>query len=210
MKNHSTAGKYFVAVPVFLLFAGIGVFALRSFLAAPAAMAHATVLPSPAPLPDFVMVDQDGAVFDKSSFRGRWSMVFFGFTHCPDICPVTLQQLAAARRRMAEETPDAELPEIVFVSVDPGRDTVATIAQYVRAFGEDVIGISGDPAELTKLARTFGVYFNVTPAEGDAYAVEHSAAVVVVNDDAEFQAVFSAPHDVDAFVHDMSLIIAKK
>lgn len=210
MKNHSLAGKTLVAVPVLLLLVGIGIFLLRSFLAPPEVPAHATVLPSPAPLSDFVMVDQDGAEFDRDSFRGRWSMVFFGFTHCPDICPVTLQQLAVARRRMAEADPDAVLPDIVFVSVDPGRDTVETIAQYVRAFGDDVIGISGDPAELTKLARTFGVYFNVTPAEGDAYAVEHSAAVVVVNDDAEFHAVFSAPHDVDAFVHDMSLIIAAK
>ncbi|NOX70819.1 MAG: SCO family protein [Gammaproteobacteria bacterium] len=210
MKNHSNAGKHLVAIPVLLLIAAVGIFVLRSFFAEPETTTHATVLPSAAPLSDFEMMDQDGEIFDKSSFRGRWSMVFFGFTNCPDICPVTLQKMASARRRMAEADPNAVLPDIVFVSVDPGRDTLATIAQYVQAFGDNVIGISGDPAELSKLARTFGVYFNVTPAEGEAYAVEHSAAVVVVNDRAEFQAVFSAPHDVDAFVHDMSLIIAAK
>lgn len=210
MRNHSIVGKFLVAVPVLLLFAGIGIFVLRSSLVAPEKPARATVLPSRAPMSDFVLVDQDGAKFDRDSFRGRWSMVFFGFTHCPDICPVTLQQLAAARRRMAEADPDAVLPDIVFVSVDPGRDTPETIAQYVQAFGDEVIGVSGDPAELAKLARTFGVYFSVTPAEGDAYAVEHSATVIVVNDDAEFHAVFSAPHDVDAFSHDMPLIIAAK
>lgn len=210
MKNHSFAGKTLVAIPVLLLFVGIGIFLLRSLFVAPEVPVHATVLPAPAPLSNFVMVDQDGAEFNRDSFRGRWSMVFFGFTNCPDICPVTLQQLAVARRRMAAADPDTVLPDIVFVSVDPGRDSVEIIAQYVRAFGDDVIGVSGDAAELAKLARTFGVYFSVTPAEGDAYAVEHSAAVVVVNDDAEFHAVFSAPHDVDAFVHDMSLIIAAK
>lgn len=176
----------------------------------PAVPVQATILPSPAPLSDFVMMDQDGDVFDRDSLRGRWSMVFFGFTHCPDICPVTLQQLSVARRQMADADPDAVLPDIVFVSVDPGRDTVAILSQYVRAFGDDVIGIRGDPAELEKLARTFGIYYHVAAAEGDAYAVEHSAAVVVVNDNAEFHAVFSAPHDVAALVHDMSLMIAAK
>jgi len=137
-------------------------------------------------------------------------MVFFGFTHCPDICPVTLQQLSLVRRRMAAADPDAVLPDIVFVSVDPGRDTVATISQYVQAFGDDVIGVRGEPAELEKLTRTFGIFFEVSEVDGDDYTVAHSAAVVIVNDEAEFHAVFSAPHNVDALVHDMTLMIAAK
>jgi protein SCO1/2 len=208
MKNHFPAGGASVCRPTSLLvLMAVGLF-LGGCFSAPEVPVQATVLPSPAPLADFSMVDQDGVSFDRDSFRGRWSMVFFGFTHCPDICPVTLQQLTIARQRMAEADSAAVLPDIVFVSVDPGRDTVEKIALYVRAFGDDVIGIRGDAVELGKLARTFGIYFNVSEGDGDAYTVEHSAAVVVVNDNAEFHAVFSAPHDVDAFVHDMSLIIA--
>jgi len=80
----------------------------------------------------------------------------------------------------------------------------------VQAFGEDVIGVRGDPAELEKLTRTFGIYFDVNEGAGDDYTVAHSAAIVIVDDNAEFHAVFSAPHDVDALVHDMALIIAAK
>ncbi len=210
MKECSSTGNVGIARPAFFLMLAATSLFLGGCFSAPEVPSVATVLPAPAPLAEFSMVDQDGNAFDRDSFRGRWSMVFFGFTHCPDICPVTLQQLSVVRRRMAEADPDAVLPDIVFVSVDPGRDTVATISQYVQAFGEDVIGVRGDPAELEKLTRTFGIYFEVNEAAGDDYTVAHSAAIVIVDDNAEFHAVFSAPHNVDALVHDMSLIIAAK
>ena len=107
MKKRVEAGRNLAAVPILLLLAIAGGFVLRILVAPPELPAHATVLPSPAPLPDFELASQDGELFVKESFKGRWSMVFFGFTNCPDICPVTLQQLTIARRRMAEAEPDS-------------------------------------------------------------------------------------------------------
>ena len=210
MKKQIHAGRSPVVIPILmLLLVGSGLL-LRSFLVAPAQPIHATVLPVPRPLTEFVLTDQDGAIFGRDSFRGHWSMLFFGFTNCPDICPVTLQQLSLTRRRMADAVPDAILPDIVFVSVDPGRDTPDVLAQYVSSFGQNVTGVSGEAAELSKLTGDLGIFFDVNPGDGENYSVAHSAAVIVINDEAEFAAVFSAPYDVDAFASDMPLIIASK
>lgn len=165
---------------------------------------HATVLPEPMPLPDFSLLDQTAATFDRNAFRGHWSVVFFGFTHCPDICPATLQQLALARNAVRTGN-TGEFPQIVFVSVDPDRDTVDVLASYVGHFGDDVTGVSGDIVELRKLTSAIGIYFEKTSA-GENYNVDHSAVVLVINPDAEFHALFSAPHAVDHFTHDLPLI----
>jgi protein SCO1/2 len=157
-------------------------------------------------LPDFLLVDQDGAVFNKASFEGRFSLVFFGFTHCPDICPATLQQLSVVRTRMVEA--GIEAPDVVLISVDPKRDTPAALKQYVGHFGEGFIGVSGDLPELRQLTGRLGIYFEYADGEGDNYNVNHSVVVIVVNKQAEFQAVFSAPHDIDKIVNDVQVLMA--
>ena len=123
---------------------------------------------------------------------------------------MTLQQLAMARRHMAETDPDASLYDIVFVSVDPGRDTSAILSQFVKSFGDNVTGVSGEAVELSKLTSDLGIYFSVNPGDGENYTVEHSSAIIVINEDAEFAAVFSAPHDIDALANDMPLIMASQ
>ena len=210
MKNQIRAGGNLAAVSVLMLLLFGGGLWLRSHFAVPELPAHATVLPVPRPIAEFVLSDQDGALFGRDSFRGHWSMLFFGFTNCPDICPVTLQQLAMARRHMAETDPDASLYDIVFVSVDPGRDTSAILSQFVKSFGDNVTGVSGEAVELSKLTSDLGIYFSVNPGDGENYTVEHSSAIIVINEDAEFAAVFSAPHDIDALANDMPLIMASQ
>ncbi len=176
----------------------------------PAEPLRATVFPSPIPLPEFALSDADGRPFTRRSFEDRWSLVFFGFTNCPDICPATLQQLALARRRMAQALPADRLPEILFISVDPERDTAEAIAAYTGAFGDGVRAARGDLAELDKLTRSLGVYHARTPSEEGGYTVEHSAAVIVIDDQAEYRAVFGPPHDVEAIAHDTALIMAAR
>ena len=168
---------------------------------------RATVLPEPIPLQAFTLLDQNGEAFTRESFAGQWSLVFFGFTNCPDICPITLQQLALARRRMAEEIADARLPGIVFVSVDPQRDDTEAVGAYAAAFGDGVVGVTGDLAEIDKLTGTLGIYHARPATDDGAYAVEHSAAVVVINEKSDYYAVFSAPHDVEAIARDMTLFM---
>ena len=178
-------------------------------LEAPREARFATVLPQPRPVPAFSLTDHDNRSFDNARLRGRTTLLFFGFTHCPDVCPATLSQLAAARRQLAAASPDSELPDIVLVSVDPERDTPAVLGSYVDYFGDGITGVTGTPAQLRALTEPLGVYFEKSP-QGDDYTMNHSTAVLVVGPDAALQALFSAPHDVDAFVHDLPILMASR
>ncbi|MGB5258445.1 MAG: SCO family protein [Woeseiaceae bacterium] len=173
----------------------------------PAAPTTAFVLPAPTPLPEFSLVDQYGQVATRDSFRDQWSLVFFGFTHCPDICPATLQILSAARRTLSENGQDP-LPRIVLVSVDPERDTPELMAQYLDYFGTGNLGITGNLDEVTKLTKGLGIFFEKRPGVDNNYAVDHSAAVLLVNPAAEFHALFSGTHVSENFVRDLPLIMA--
>jgi protein SCO1/2 len=169
---------------------------------------HATVLPQAGALPRFSLVDHNGDEFNKESLTDQWSLIFFGFTHCPDICPATLQQLALARSRLLGAGAST-FPNIVLISVDPERDTPAVMASYIGHFGDGLTGVTGSLTELRKLTSAIGIFFEKSVAEnGDDgnYSVDHAAVVIVINENAEFHALFSAPHNVDHFVNDIPLI----
>lgn len=198
--------KNFIVAIVMAIALSAGIF-IATRLQAPAALRTAFVLPAPTPLPEFALVDPAGNTVTRDTFRGQWNLVFFGFTHCPDICPATLQILAVARKEMASSGQDP-LPRIVLVSVDPERDTPAQMGRYVDYFGDDNLGITGSLEETQKLTSALGIYFEKQPGDENDYAVDHSAAVLVVNPDAEFHALFSGPHLIENYVHDVPLIMA--
>jgi protein SCO1/2 len=179
-----------------------------------AQLRSATLLPDGRALPEFSLKDHDGRPFTRERLRGHTSLVFFGFTRCPDICPATLQQLTAARRRLAaaETQPgpaSASPPEIILISVDPERDTPQVLDRYVSHFGEGVTGLSGEPADIHALTDALGLFFEKSGG-GPDYTVSHSTAVLVIDPEAELQAIFSTPHAVDAFVHDLPLLMASQ
>ena len=183
-----------------------GVFlALR--MQTPAEPHSALVLPAPNPLPEFNLVDQHGNPADRSVFEGQWDLVFFGFTHCPDICPTTLQVLSTAKTAL-EERGQSPLPRIVLVSVDPERDTPEIMRKYLDYFGDGNLGITGTLEEVTKLTAGLGIYFEKQSADGDDYVVDHSAAVLVIDPDGGFHALFSGPHVVENYVHDLPIIMS--
>ncbi len=189
-----------------ILFAGVIVFAARYVSGPRMELQSATVLPEPIALPDFLLADQDETPFTRNSLRNRVSLLFFGFTNCPDICPATLQQLAVVSRKLAET--GADTPTIVLVSVDPARDTAEVLKQYVGYFGEGLSGVTGDIDEIRALTSRLGIYFEYAEGEGDNYNVNHSAVIIAINEDAEFFALFSAPHDIDAMVNDVQILMA--
>ena len=117
-----------------------GIFVAARLEQTPPELQAALVLPAPTPLPEFTLLDQAGGSVTRATFRDRWSLVFFGFTHCPDICPTTLQVLAAARDSL-HAAGHRPLPRIVLVSVDPERDTPEVIGRYVNYFGDDNLGV---------------------------------------------------------------------
>ena len=181
-------------------------FFLASRLTTPAAPKAALILPAPTALPEFALLDQYGQPVNRETFRNHWNLVFFGFTHCPDICPITLQVLATAKSRLAD-TGHEPLPRIVLVSVDPERDTPDIMRDYVAYFGEGNLGITGSVDELEKLTDALGIFFEQRPATDGNYNVDHSAAVLVINPEAEFSALFSGPHFVDNYIHDIPLLM---
>ena len=193
-----------VFVFVFLAFAGGAVFLYLATESARQPPAAATVLPKPAALPGLALIDDSGAAFTNADMREGWQIVFFGFTHCPDICPATLQQLSIARKRIVDA--GGYFPEILLVSVDPERDSPAVLKAYVANFGDGVRGVTGSLEEIRKLTSTVGVFFEkVENPDGD-YTVDHSAAVLLIDEHGDWHSLFTAPHDIDDFVHDIPLL----
>ncbi len=139
-------------------------------------------MPRKAPAPDFTLADQAGRPFRLSDHRGHVVALFFGYTHCPDVCPTTLAALARAKRQLA---PQAKPLDVVFVTVDPARDTAAVVGRYVRLFDRSFIGLSGSPAQLAPVYAAYRIYHQPAPGTGDKanYSVAHSASIVFIGSD---------------------------
>lgn len=158
-----------------------------------------TLFPEPKPLTAFALTDHKNRVFDLASLKGKWSFLFFGFTHCPDVCPTTLAVLAHARDKIAKNTVGAEDIQFVFISVDPNRDTAGKLGQYVDYFDTTFLGVTGNDAQIGNLAGQLGAAYQVAIKPGiENYPVYHSAAVFLLDPRARYHAVFTPPLDAEA------------
>ena len=163
----------------------------------------ATVLTPPLAIPDATLVDHAGRRFTMADLEGRFSLMFFGFTHCPDICPLTLQVLARARAEVGALAPEL-VPDVVFVSVDPYRDTPERILEYLGNFDTDFTGITGSDDALAPLLGALGVTVHKNERDGEYYNVIHNGTVYVIGPEAELIAVFTgSSHDADAIATDL-------
>jgi len=173
-----------------------------------AAVTSLVVLPEPRALGDFSLVDQHGESFSIERLRGRWSLVFFGFTYCPDICPSTLYDLRQVSDTLADGDASEAAPQVVFVSVDPERDSLERLGEYVSWFGPDFVGVTGVPEQLAPLAQRIGVAYRVEEhAPGAAnYAVDHSASVFLTDPQGRLHGVFPAPVEAGAMAHDLAAL----
>jgi len=155
---------------------------------------------------DFELTDHNGKSRALADFRGKVVVLFFGFTHCPDICPSTLAQFAQAAKQLGD---DAERVQFLFVTVDPERDTPEVLRAYVPAFDSRFIGLTGDMPAITRTAKEFKVLFQKQPGKtADSYTVDHSAGTYVF--DPAGRARLFARHDqpVPDLVHDIRLLLA--
>jgi protein SCO1/2 len=168
---------------------------------APSPPVAATLLPEPRALPAVDLVDSAGARLDLGAFRGRFSLLYFGFTRCPDVCPLTLKTLADARANLAARSP-LVVPQIVFVSVDPSRDTPADIATYLGRFDPAFVGATGSAERLAPLLAALGVTVEKHRHDGDDYTVTHNDTLYVIGPGAELVAVASGPHDAATVASD--------
>lgn len=158
-------------------------------------------------IPQIALTDQDGQPFDRARLEGRWSLLFFGYTHCPDICPMTLAVLAGTMQEL-DKLPAAERPadlQVVFVSVDPERDTPEQLKTYTQYFNPGFLGVTGTDEQLNALTSALGILHAkvADPNNPTSYLVDHSASILVVNPRAELEAVLSAPHSAPVIAADL-------
>jgi protein SCO1/2 len=161
-------------------------------------LASGTWLPQAKLIDDFRLTDVRGQPFTLHDLQGKPSLVFFGFTHCPDVCPLTLAKLAEAKKSAAL----AGL-QVLFVTVDPERDTPGPLGTYVHAFDPDFIGLTGDPTAIRKIAGEFGVAMNRVDLPGGDYTMDHSAVVFLTDTRGQIVGIFTPPFEAQRLTEDL-------
>ncbi len=172
----------------------------------PPAQATLIVLPEPRPINPFLLEDQNGQDFTLDRLRGSWSLMFFGFTHCPDVCPTALYELQQVREQLRQKiSGDTSLPNVVFVSVDPERDSPEKLQKYISHFDPDFTGVSGPHKQLGPFTRQVGIAYHIEDHEAgsQAYAVDHSSGILLIDPQARLYGVFPAPHRSEAMAGDL-------
>lgn len=200
-----------VIVLVVALAAGLGLLAGRHLFSrdtGPSAPELATVrlLPEARPVPAFDLAQADGTRLEPADLQGHWTIVFLGFTHCPDVCPTTLAELAVAQRQW-EALPAGTRPRVLFISVDPGRDTAESAGRYAHHFHADTLAATGEIPALEAFATSLGMVFMKVPspdgAPADQYSVDHSSTLVVIDPQGRMAGLLRPPLEPDAIARDL-------
>jgi protein SCO1/2 len=171
--------------------------------------------------PKFRLTDVTGAGFGKelnltdhhgkprtlADFRGKVVTVFFGFTHCPDVCPTTLAEMAQVAKALG---PDADKLQVLFVTVDPERDTQKVLSQYVPAFDPGFLGLYGDAEATARAAKEFKVYYSKQPAKSGGYSVDHSAGTFILDRRGRLRLFAQYGQGAEPILHDVRLLLAEK
>ncbi|GAA5192945.1 SCO family protein [Ferrimonas gelatinilytica] len=184
--------QWLILVGLLALAAGLGVALQREAPARP--LVSALWLENPRPLPPFELVSQSKGQFTNEQLEGRWTLLFMGFTACPDVCPTTLSDLARVYDTLRVELTEAPL-QVVLMSVDPGRDSPDRLASYIRFFNPEFKAITGDHGQLYQLSQALGLVYQLVDnpngdGSGEDYLVDHSADIVLINPDGELEAIF--------------------
>jgi protein SCO1 len=191
---------------------GLGIaISMQAFKPEPVVLQAATWFGSQArPLPAFELTDHMGKPFNQQSIQGKWQLMFFGYTNCPDICPDTLQTLANMMKLITDESVKQQL-QITFVSVDPDRDDLSKMKAYVTYFNPAFMSARGEIEEVNKLTEALGVMHYISKSgDGSKYEVSHSGILTLIDPQGRFTGVFSPPLHSDAIAQDLTIIINAK
>lgn len=198
--------RYWISIAVIAAVAGIaGTYVGRMLVkTALPPLESGTQLPRPRTLTEFSLLDTHGAAISPRELRGHPTLVFFGFTHCPDVCPTTLALLASVQKQAAlQDTRMAGL-KVALISVDPERDSPEQMGKYIASFGGDLIGLTGSTPEIVNATKSFGVAFARVELAGGSYTMDHSATVYALDSDANIVAVFTPPLNATALTRDLA------
>lgn len=153
-------------------------------------------------LTDVNLIDNQENAFTVDNLKGKWSLIFFGYTHCPDVCPTTLTVLKGVKQKLVAHAQETANTQYIFISVDRERDVPKVLATYVSYFDPEFIGVTGEQAEIEKLTRQLGVVYMRIPDPNNAnsYLVDHSASIMLIDPLGRMIALFSAPHKTETIV----------
>ena len=192
------------------------VLSLAAILAASAcspqpAAENATAAETPPPLAGariggpFTLIGEDGKPVSDSDFAGKYRIMYFGYTFCPDVCPVDMQNLGAAMRLLDQKDPGlSKRIQPIFVTVDPARDTPAVLTEFTDAFYPRLLGLTGDPETIARVAKEYAIYYKAQPpSEGGGYLVNHSRQVYLMSPDNEPLALLPIEESPDAIVKEI-------
>lgn len=148
----------------------------------------------------FQLTDQNGKAVTDKSLKGKPTLIFFGYTHCPDVCPTSLFEISEVLRAMGK---DADKVNAIFISVDPERDTPATMKEYLSSFDPHLEGLSGDPAETAKVVTSYRVYAKKVPTKDGDYTMDHTALIYLMDRDGRFVSPFNLKRTPDEAAADL-------
>ena len=148
----------------------------------------------------FKLTDQNGQAVSNQDLHGRPFLVFFGFTHCPDVCPTTLFEVSEILRALGR---DADRTRALFITVDPERDTPSVMKDYLSSFDPHLSGLSGDPAAIAAIAKGYRVYYKKVPLDQGGYTMDHTAIVYLMDKDGRFVSPFSLKRTAEAAAADL-------
>ena len=207
MSTKTTPKTLLLAAICLLVAAAAGVTSARYFFDGQSAPPDdITVLEPARVIPDISLINDQSQPFGLPQLSGQWSLLFFGFTHCPDICPNTLGILNAVHANLEQDDNSPPL-KVIFVSVDPRRDKPENLRKYVRYFDEDFSGVTGEIEQIKRLTGALYLPFAYSDNPDGSYGVEHSAALVLVNPQAKARAYFTPPHTPQKLADDLKAVM---
>lgn len=164
----------------------------------------AVIFNTPRVFSDFSLQDHNGNAFTQESLEGKWSLLYFGFTHCPDICPTTMMDLNHLKQALPEDLQNNL--QVILVTLDPARDTPEILSEYVPYFNSEFLGVTGDFLTLRRFANQVNVAFSKV-TQGDDYTIDHSGNIVLINPRGDYHGFFKPPFTLEKFKTHYSVVV---
>lgn len=190
-----------------LSFVLIGLTAVGVFLFAPPAGLRGATYDEPyPPAPEIALARDNGSAFRLSETRGNVVLLFFGYTSCPDVCPTTMAEVKTVIDKIGGQW--AQMVKVVFLTVDPKRDTPQRVQEYVNHFNKDFIGLSGTDAQLAQIWNAYGIFRQVVDETSDTvYGIDHTARVTLIDQNGNIRSSYNIGIQIEDYVHDLKLLL---